>query len=159
MSTSALAPLYLSADVAHSDEVELGARLTHDGAAPNAVVRGLDFGVAGRLQVESGQSLLDAHLRFALPLGPVTVRPGALYRRVEGDYQGFVGSLELSYRPKPESELLLFAEGRYGSFSPLGEGGEQERPGGQPRRGLQGRSGAGSAGERSRRLRDLPDVL
>lgn len=128
VSTAALAPLYLSADVAHSEEIELGARLTHDGAAPNAVVRGLDFGVAGRLRVESGESLLDAHLRFALPLGALTVRPGALYRRVEGGYQGFLGSLELSYRPQPESELRLFAEGRYGIFSPLGEGEGRSAP-------------------------------
>ena len=118
--TGALAPLLLEADVAYGAGLEFGARVHHDGTAPNAVVRGLDLSAAARFALgDAPRTLIDIQTSLALPVAGFTVTPGFLYRNVSGAYQGFVGSLALRY---DLGEVNLMAEGRYGRFSPLGDG-------------------------------------
>ena len=118
--TGALAPLLLEADAAYGVGPEFGVRVYHDGAAPGAVVQGLDLSASARFALgDAPRTLIDVQTFLALPVAGFTVTPGFWYRNVSGAYQGFVGSLGLRYNL---GDAEVFAEGRYGRFSPLGDG-------------------------------------
>ena len=124
---NALAPLIFETDVGYSTTTELGLRVRHEGLLSSAVIQGLDVGLAARFRfADETQRLLDAHARFALPVGPLVLTPGVLYRDVGDAYSGFVGELALRYAVS--DDLALFGLGRYGLFTPSGGGETRDVP-------------------------------